>query len=133
MTKTRVLDHVAIAVHRIKDHLPLYQKTLGMHYEGTFIFKDYGVRIASLRLKNARIELVEPAGKKSVLAKFLKKRGEGLHHLAFRTKNIARCATDLKKHGLCWIDEKPRRGLHGSRICFLHPDSTKGILLEFVE
>ena len=127
------LDHVAIAVHRIADHLPLYAKTLGMKHEGIYAFKAYGVRIASLKLKNARIELVEPMGPASVLAKFLAKRGEGIHHVAFRVDNLSGCVDTLKKKGLQWLNEKPRKGLHGSRICFLHPSGGKGVLLEFVE
>lgn len=129
----QTLDHVAIAVRRIQDHLPLYVKTLGMRHEGTYAFKAYGVRIASLKLKNARIELVEPTAKDSVLTKFLEKRGEGLHHVAFRVGKLAACVDALKKGGLTWLNETPRKGLHGSQICFLHPSSGKGTLLEFVE
>ncbi len=126
-------DHVAIAVHKIKDHLPLYRDLLGIELEGTYDFKEYGVRIAAFALPNGRLELLEPLGKKSTLAKFLAKRGEGLHHLAFRTHAIEKQVKDLKKAGLSWINEKPRRGLHDTRVCFLHPRSSKGILLEFVE
>ncbi len=127
------LHHVAIAVHRIKDHLPLYAKTLGMEHEGTFTLREYSVRIAALKLPNARIELIEPAGPRSTLTKFLAKRGEGLHHVAFQVADLPRRVTDLKRSGLKWINEQPRPGLHGSGICFLHPSSAKGILLEFVE
>ena len=128
----KALDHVAIAVRRIRDHLPLYTKILGMKHEGTYAFRHYGVRIASLKLKNARIELIEPLTPKSVLQKFLAKRGEGLHHIAFRVGNLKACVAVAKKSGLRWINETPRKGLHGSDICFLHPSSAKGVLLEFV-
>ncbi len=131
--KDLALDHVAIAVRSIKNHLPLYTKKLGIAKEGITTFQEYGVRIASLKLPNARIELIEPTGPKSTLVKFLAKRGEGLHHIAFRVPNLPSCVTKFKKRGLAWVDEKPRRGLHDSRICFLHPSSTNGILLEFVE
>ena len=127
------LDHVAIAVRKIKNHLPLYRTKLGIPLESITTFKEYGVRIASLKLKNARVELLEPIGKKSVLAKFLEKRGEALHHVAFKTRGLAKTVASLKQKKLTWINEKPRRGLHNTRICFLHPSCTRGILLEFVE
>ena len=130
--RVKSLDHLAIAVRRIKDHLPLYRDALGMRLEGIYPFKAYGVRIASLKLINARLELIEPAGRNSTLNKFLEKRGEGLHHVAFQVRDLRECVAALKAEGRQWINERPRTGLHHSRICFLHPSSAKGILLEFV-
>jgi methylmalonyl-CoA/ethylmalonyl-CoA epimerase len=129
----KALDHVAIAVHKIHDHLPIYTEKLGIPCEGIYTIKAYGVRIASLKLRNSRIELMEPMGPKSILKGFLDKKGEGIAHIAFKVRGLEKCISNLKDRGMLWIGDKPRKGLHNSQICFLHRSSTKGILLEFVE
>jgi methylmalonyl-CoA/ethylmalonyl-CoA epimerase len=79
-----------------------------------------------------QIELIQPIDNETVLAKFIEKRGEGIHHLALEVDDIESALGMVKKKGLLLIDEKPRTGIHGNKIAFIHPKSTKGVLLEFV-
>src|SRR5438876_12277124 len=94
---------------------------------------DQGVRLAMLNIGDSRIELLEPKGADSPIAKFMAKRGEGIHHIAVRVDNIEKALERLKASGARLIDEKPKRGAHNTRVAFIHPASTHGVLMELVE
>ena len=128
------IDHIGIAVKDLDEAIRVYRDILGFRLEGVLKLADRKVRIAFFSAgKESRIELLEPLGSDSPVAKFLETRGEGIQHLALRVKNIEAELEDLKKKGLALIDEKPRSGAEGAKIAFVHPKSTHGVLLELVE
>jgi len=133
------ISHLGIAVRDLKNAEELYAKLLGVddrsstddastaHHEEV---ADQKVRIASFEVGDARIELTEATGPDSTIAKFIEKRGEGIHHIAFEVDDVAKELDRLKSLGFQLIDEKPRKGSHGMMIAFLHPKSTGGVLVE---
>ena len=127
------LDHVAIAVANLRSAKSLYCGVLGFTHLGYETVADQGVNILAVGLGNLRVELMEPVDATSPVHAFLQKRGEGLHHLAFRVKDIRKALKDLAAEGFRLVDEKPRRGAGGHLIAFVHPKSTHGVLLELVE
>lgn len=130
---TGKINHVGIAVKSIEATLPLYRDTLGMAFEGTEEVAEQKVRVAFLSVGESRIELLEPTAEDSPVAKFLEKNGEGIHHLAYQVENLERVLAELLAKGVRLIDETPRKGAHGTRIAFLHPKSTGGVLTELCE
>jgi methylmalonyl-CoA/ethylmalonyl-CoA epimerase len=127
------LHHIGIAVNNLKESAALFEKVLGTkaHYESAPCQK---VSEAVFKIgKGAEIDLLEPTGPESAVAKYLEKRGEGIHHVAFRVENLDAALEELKAKGVRLIDEKPRIGVGGARIAFLHPQATNGILVELCE
>jgi len=127
------LDHIAIAVRNIEETLAIYGPVLGMKIEHTKIVEQQKVRIAILRAGDTKIELLEPLSSESTVAKFLQNRGEGLHHIALEVSDIENHLKDLKSKGITLIDEKPRPGAEARKIAFIHPKSTKNVLIELAE
>ncbi len=131
------VHHIGIAVHSIDEQRPFYEQTLGGRYEGTAEVADQSVKIAFFAFgppeHPCRIELLEPTNPNSAIAKFLEKRGPGLHHIAFAVTDIATRVNELKARGFAMIDENPRRGAHGNMIAFLHPKGTHSVLTELCE
>jgi len=128
------IDHIGIAVKDLNEAICVYRDILGFRLEGVHKLEERKVRVAFFSAgKESRIELLEPLGSDSPVAKFLETRGEGIQHLALRVKNIEAVLEDFKKKGLTLIDEKPRSGAEGAKIAFVHPKSTRGVLLELVE
>ncbi|MGE5802900.1 MAG: methylmalonyl-CoA epimerase [Gemmatimonadota bacterium] len=123
--------HVGIAVTSITEALPFYRDVLGLapgHPEAAD-----GARIVSLHFGPVDVELLEPSDPASPIAKFLAKRGPGIHHVCYRVPDLDVALQRCKTAGYRLVDEKPRRGAGGRRIAFLHPKSTNGILLELTE
>ncbi len=129
----RGLHHVAIAVRSLERSRSVYETALGMTGSQPEHVADQRVNVLVLHAGSQRVELVEPASPDSPISGFLEKRGEGLHHLAWRVDDCARAITTLRERGVRLIDEAPRAGAHGTRIAFLHPKSTGGVLMELVE
>ena len=127
------LDHIGIAVYNIQQTLPFYTQTLGLRLEGTKEAKQNRVKAALLKAGDTTIELLEPLDQESPIAKHLQKRGQGIHHLAFKVDNIEKTLEQLKNKGIIAVDEKPRTGIEGGKIAFLHPKSTAGVLIELCE
>ena len=127
------LKHIGIAVNDINETLKIFEKTLGLKHEKTITLDERKLKIALLELGNAKIELLEPTDKKGTIAKFLQNRGEGIHHIAFQVTEIENLLAQLKKQGFMLIDEKPRKGAEGGKIAFIHPKSTKNVLIELCE
>ena len=127
------LKHVGIAVNDINETLKIFEKTLGLKHEKTITLDERKLKIALLELGNAKIELLEPTDKEGTIAKFLQNRGEGIHHIAFQVTEIENLLAQLKKQGFMLIDEKPRKGAEGGKIAFIHPKSTKNVLIELCE
>lgn len=127
------INHIGIAVHSISKALPLYEGVFGMVKEGEEIIESQGVRVAFLSTGNTRVELLEPLNETSTIAKFITKRGEGIHHIALEVDDIKERIKELKNNGLQMIDEEPRLGAHHSQIAFIHPKSVQGVLVELLE
>jgi methylmalonyl-CoA/ethylmalonyl-CoA epimerase len=127
------LEHVGVAVNKIDEVLPIYEQLLGLKLKGIREGKQNRIRAALLEAGNTEIELIEPLDGDSPVAKFLEKRGQGIHHIAFRVSNIEQAIEKLKNKGVVLIDEKPRKGIEGGKIAFLHPTSTAGVLIELCE
>lgn len=127
------IDHVGIAVSNLNEALAVYEKTLGLKHERVTVVESQKVKVAFLQVGESRIELLEPISNDSTLAAFLQKRGEGIHHIALSVDGIGNMLKKLQNQGITLIDEKPRPGAEGGRIAFVHPKSTKGVLLELCE
>jgi len=127
------LDHIGIAVEKIEDALAIYEKILGLKLGKIKLVEDQKVKLAILYAGETKIELLEPTDPEGPVGKFLQKRGEGVHHIALKVSKIEEAIKKLKEKGIVFIDEKPRIGAEGGKIAFLHPKSTKNVLLELCE
>ena len=127
------LDHIAIAVKDLESALEPYTKALGLTVSDTEEIPDQQVRIACLPIGDTEIELLEPTTDDSGVAKFLEKRGEGLHHICLEVDDLKATLARLKDQGMRLIDEEPRDGGKGKRIAFVHPRSMTGVLIELTE
>ena len=133
MKPVKSLNHVGIAVRSIDQHKSFYAEQLGAQFEHIEEVPSQNVRVAFFRVGDIRLELLEPTDPCSSVQKFLDKRGEGLHHLAFTVDDIPERIAELKQSGLQMIDEVPRRGAHHMQVAFIHPKSTYGVLTELCE
>lgn len=127
------IDHIGIAVKSIAAALPFYQRELGLkaaHFEE---IDEQKVRLAVLPVGETAIELLEATAPDSPVAKFIAKRGEGIHHIAFAIDDIAAALKILDRDGICLVDKTPRRGEGGKLIAFLHPSSAFGTLIELTQ
>jgi len=127
------IEHIGIATHSINDALGFWRDALGLDVVGTEEVAEQGVRVAMLPVGESRIELLEPTGPASPVAKFLEKRGAGIHHVAVRVDDIRAALARLKEKGARLIDESPRIGAGGCLIAFVHPSAAGGVLLELIE
>lgn len=127
------LNHVAIAVNKLDEALEVFERQLGWKLEKIRVVEQQEVKAALLRVGETKIELLEPTGAESTVAKFLEKRGEGIHHIGVTVSDIETHLEELKKKGIALIDEKPRVGMEGGKIAFIHPKSTRNVLIELVE
>jgi len=130
---TDKINHIGIAVKNIETATPLYRDVLGMRFEGVEEVPDQKVRVAFFVVGESRIELLEPTSPDSPVARFLEKNGEGIHHLAYQVDDLAATLEQLRGAGVRLIDEQPRCGAHGTRIAFLHPKATGGVLTELCQ
>lgn len=127
------VDHVAVAVRSIENSLKFYRDVLGLEHMGNEEVAEQRVSVAVLRAGETRVELLEPTAPDSPVARFIDKKGEGLHHIALRVDGIEAELARLAAGGIRLIDSKPRTGAEGARIAFVHPASSGGVLLELVE
>jgi methylmalonyl-CoA/ethylmalonyl-CoA epimerase len=127
------IDHVGIAVKDLDEAIHVYRDILGFKLEGVHTLNDRMLKIAFFSLGESRIELLQSLSTDSTVAKFLEKRGEGIQHLAVRVKSVEETLEEFKSKGVVLIDETPRTGALGNKMAFVHPKSTRGVLLELVE
>jgi len=111
----------------------LYGENLDLEIEGMEEIREQKVKVASILVGESRIELLQPTDPDGPVAKFMEKRGEGIHHIALEVERIEWTLQKMREMGVQLIDEKPRSGAHGMKIAFLHPRSTKGVLIELCE
>jgi len=124
-----VLDHIGIAVESIDDGLEIYE-ALGLEVEAIEVVPEQGVRVALLPVGDSRLELLEPTGPDSPIARHLERRGPGLHHICLRVPDIRAAMEILSEQGRTLLSEEPQPGANGCLVCFVHPKSTGGVLLE---
>lgn len=131
--KPTAIDHIGIAVASLDEALKFWERSLGIKCTGIEEVAEQKVRTAFLPLGDTEVELLEATDPESPVAKFIEKRGEGIHHLAVRVENLEEALEKMKALGLRMIDEKPRYGAGGARIAFVHPKTAGGVLLELSE
>jgi len=132
------VDHIGIAVENLENAINFYQEKFGMKVIDKEILEDRGLKVAFMVGKNGEtaLELLEPIDHEdpnNTIAKFLKNRGQGLHHIAIRVTNIEMSLKDLQNKGLILIDKEPRKGARGHLVAFIHPKSSMGTLIELVQ
>jgi methylmalonyl-CoA/ethylmalonyl-CoA epimerase len=127
------ISHLGIATKGIDEALKFWQDALGLENVHSETVEDQKVRVAMLPIGDTRIELLEATSEDSPIAKFVEKRGGGIHHIAVEVKDIEATLVKLKAEGARLIDEKPRVGAEGCLIAFVHPSSTNGVLLELIQ
>lgn len=127
------LDHIAVAVHNVEEAAHFYQDMLGLELRNVEVVKEQKTKVGFFSIGTTNIELVEPATEDSPLVKFLETKGPGIHHLCFEVDDIDQEIKKLIEKGALLIDKEPRPGAHGTRVAFLHPKGTGGVLIELSE
>lgn len=127
------IDHVGVAVEDLDEALTLYRDRLGMREEHRETVEQFDVEAVLLEIGDGHVELLRPTSDDSAVGRFLARAGAGVHHVAYRTDDIDAALESAREAGLRLIDEEPRIGIRGSRVAFLHPKSTGGVLTELVE
>ncbi len=127
------LDHTGIAVVDLDASIAFYRDVLGMPFVHRETIAEQGVEAALLDVGDSHVELIAPLGPDTGVARFLEQRGPGLHHVAYRVDDIEAALASLSAAGVRLIDERPRAGIRGSRVAFLHPTAAGGVLTEIVE
>ena len=127
------IDHIGIAVNDLEEAMSTYRDILGLKFKGTEEIEEQKTILATFLVSGVKIELIQPTHPDSPIRKFLEKRGEGMHHIAFRVENIDESLKELSAKGVNLIDKKARIGADGAKIAFIHPKDLKGVLIELVE
>lgn len=127
------IDHVGVAVSDLDAAAELYERAFGMPLAHRERVESQGVEAALLDIGDGHVELLQPLGPETVVGRFIERRGEGLHHVAYAVEDIDAALAKLKQAGVELIDEQARRGIRDSRVAFLHPRATGSVLTEIVE
>lgn len=127
------INHIGIAVNSIDERKNFWTEVMGLSFAGTETVQEQKVTTAFFPVGESEVELLESTSPDGPVAKYLEKRGEGIHHIAFQVENIESALEELKAKGIKLIDEKPRIGAGGAKIAFLHPKATNGLLVELCE
>ncbi len=129
----RALDHVGIAVHSLDESLPVFESITGHKGHGREVVESQGVEVVFLGPGEGRLELLAPTRDDSAVAKYLAKRGPGMHHLCYRVASVQAELDRYRAEGRRLIDEAPRPGAAGHLVAFVHPKSTGGVLVELLQ
>ena len=127
------VEHIGIAVNALADAVPLYEKLLNSPCYKTELVASENVNTAFLQTGNTKIELLESTTANGVIRRFIEKKGEGLHHIAFEVEDIYVEMERLKKEGFILLSEQPKNGADNKLVCFLHPKTTNGVLIEICQ
>jgi methylmalonyl-CoA/ethylmalonyl-CoA epimerase len=127
------IDHIGVAVDDLDGAIELYRDSFSMREQHRETIAAFDVEAVLLEVGDGHVELLKPLSGESGIAKFLERNGPGLHHVAYQTSDIDSALEQVKAAGLELIDQEPRTGIRGSRVAFLHPKSTGGVLTELVE
>jgi methylmalonyl-CoA/ethylmalonyl-CoA epimerase len=128
--KATHIEHIGIAVKSLAEAIPLYEKMLGTKCYATELVADQKVRTAFLKIGETKVELLESTSPDGPIARFIEKRGEGFHHIAYAVDQIESALAELERQGVQLIDRIPRKGAEGLEIAFVHPKSSHGVLVE---
>ncbi|RME02722.1 MAG: methylmalonyl-CoA epimerase [Deltaproteobacteria bacterium] len=124
------LDHIGVAVSDLSEAIAFYEGALGIPCTGEEVVATEEVRVAFFPVQGVNLELLEPTSPRSAIQKFLERRGPGIHHICFEVEDIEGALALLSAKGIRLIDERPRPGAHGTRVAFIHPAATGGLLIE---
>ncbi len=127
------IEHIGIAVNDLNEAIPYYENILGFKCYSIEEVKDQKVKTAFFKIGQTKLELLESTSQEGPIAKFIEKRGQGIHHIAFAVNGIESALSEAEEKGIKLIDQQPRKGAEGLDIAFLHPKSTFGVLTEFCE
>ncbi len=127
------IDHIAVAVRDVEKAAEFYEKVFGLKLGGVEEVEGMGVKVGFIPIGDTRIELVQPLDPESGLAKFIERKGEGIHHICYEVDDIQKALETYKTRGAKLIDESPRKGAHHSLVGFIHPKSTGGVLTELTQ
>ncbi len=127
------VHHIGIAVESLAAALPIFEKVLGKPPDARETVNEQKVSVAVFELEGARLELLEATEEDSPIGKFIRKRGPGIHHLTLQVSGLANKLAELERSGIQLVDRDPRVGAGNTRVAFLHPRSTAGVLIELVE
>jgi methylmalonyl-CoA/ethylmalonyl-CoA epimerase len=127
------IDHIGVAVEDLDGAIDLYARQFQMDEQHRETIEEQGVEAVLLGVGDGHVELIRPLSPESGVGRFLERNGPGLHHVAYATDDINSALAEAREAGLRRIDEQPRRGIRNSRVAFLHPKSTGGVLTELVE
>lgn len=127
------IDHIGVAVKNLDESLKLYTDILGLEVISKGVVKEQKVKVAFVPIGDSEIEFLESTDYDSAIAKYIEKRGEGIHHIALKVENIEKALKLIREKGIRLIDEKVRCGVNKAKIAFLHPKSTNGVLIELIE
>ena len=127
------IDHIGVAVEEIEPALSLYRDRFHLDEAHREVVREQGVEAVLLDVGENHVELLAPLGADTPVGRFLARQGPGLHHVAYQVSDIDATLSELKRAGLALIDEQPRAGIRGSRLAFVHPRATGGVLTEIVE
>jgi len=127
------IDHIGVAVDDLEEAVSLYSERLGMPVQHRETVEEQGVQAVLLGVGDSHVELLSPLGPETAVGRFLERNGPGMHHVAYGTDDIESALQDARAAGLALIDEQPRTGIRGSRVAFVHPKSTGGVLTELVQ
>jgi methylmalonyl-CoA epimerase len=127
------VDHIGVAVDDLDAAIALHEQTYGMRVAHREVVEEQGVEAVLLDVGENHVELLSPLSAETPVGKFLAKRGPGLHHVAYQVSDVDAVLASLRERGLRLIDEQPRTGIRGSRVAFLHPSASGGVLTEIVE
>jgi methylmalonyl-CoA epimerase len=127
------IDHIGVAVEDLDAAVELYRDRLGMREQHRETVEEFGVEAVLLEVGESHVELLRPLSEETGVARFIERNGPGIHHVAYGTDDIDAALDAARAAGLRLIDEEPRRGIRGSRVAFMHPKATAGVLTELVE
>jgi methylmalonyl-CoA epimerase len=127
------IDHIGVAVDDLEEAVSLYSERLGMPVQHRETVAEQGVEAVLMGVGESHVELLSPLGPETAVGRFLERNGPGMHHVAYGTDDLESALDAARAAGLALIDERPRTGIRGSRVAFVHPKSTGGVLTELVE
>lgn len=127
------IDHLGVAVNSIEQQLKYYKDVLNLELEKIEVVNSENVKVCFFKVGDTHIELLEPISEESPIKKFIDKKGEGIHHIAYKVKNIEEQILKLKSENITVLNEIPKIGAGGKKICFLHPKSSFGVLTELCQ
>jgi methylmalonyl-CoA/ethylmalonyl-CoA epimerase len=127
------IDHIGIAVKDIEQAIRLYREVFGVEPSLVYESEYTKAKIAFFPIGEVKVELIQPTNPESVMAKFLENKGEGIHHISFKVKDVDQSLGEVEKKGVQLIDKKSRKVRENERVAFLHPKSTNGVLFELIQ